>query len=203
MERQWTLGHFWVQLSLHFKVRVSAKSLLWKSVFIHIEIRSNYHNKNFALRLALKERPEGNSEMAYLFDIKTRQILHCSVLQHWELPFDVLRPSLILLPVITRLSDLSFLKQRHKNAALKLIMSKDCCRSVTFGLPLQMSFSESNSLDYDDAYCIQTIKSYQGYFKPFCEYSVGSLTSHSVVLWTRVVRRGLPFIVLIREDLKV
>ena len=31
-------------------------SLLWKSVFIHIEIRTNYHNKKFALRLALKER---------------------------------------------------------------------------------------------------------------------------------------------------
>ena len=26
---------------------------------IHIEIRTNYHNKNFALRLALKERFEG------------------------------------------------------------------------------------------------------------------------------------------------
>ena len=41
---------------LHFKARLSAKSLLWKSVFIHIEIGTNYHNKNFALRLALKER---------------------------------------------------------------------------------------------------------------------------------------------------
>ena len=50
------IGHFRVHLSLHFKVRLSAKSLLWKSVFIHIEIESNYHNKNFALRLALKER---------------------------------------------------------------------------------------------------------------------------------------------------
>ena len=30
-----------------------------KSVFIHIEIGSNYHNKNFAHRLALKERLRG------------------------------------------------------------------------------------------------------------------------------------------------
>ena len=41
-------------LSLHFKARICAKSLLWKSVFIHIGI--NYYNKSFALRLALKER---------------------------------------------------------------------------------------------------------------------------------------------------
>ena len=53
------IGHFRVHLSLHFKARVSAKSLLWKSVFIHIEIRTNYDNKKFALRLALKERLRG------------------------------------------------------------------------------------------------------------------------------------------------
>ena len=50
------IGHFRVHLRLHFKARLSAKSLLWKTVFIHIEIGSNYHNENFALRLALKER---------------------------------------------------------------------------------------------------------------------------------------------------
>ena len=54
-----SIGHFRVHASLHFKVRLSAKSLLWKSVFIHIEIGTNYHNKNFALRLALKERLKG------------------------------------------------------------------------------------------------------------------------------------------------
>ena len=51
------IGHFRVHLSLHFKARLSAK--LWKSVFIHIEIGTNYHNKSFALRLALKERLRG------------------------------------------------------------------------------------------------------------------------------------------------
>ena len=50
------IGHFRVHLSLRFKARLSATSLLWKSVFIHIEIGINYHNTNFALRLALKER---------------------------------------------------------------------------------------------------------------------------------------------------
>ena len=52
-------GHFRVRLNLHFKARLSAKSLLWKSVFIHIEIGTNCHNKSFALRLALKERLRG------------------------------------------------------------------------------------------------------------------------------------------------
>ena len=50
------IGHFLVHLSLRFKARLSAKSLLRKSIFIHIESGTNYHNKNFALRLALKER---------------------------------------------------------------------------------------------------------------------------------------------------
>ena len=53
------IGHFRVHLSLQFKARLSAKSLLWKSVFIHIEIGTNYHNKNFALSLALKDRLRG------------------------------------------------------------------------------------------------------------------------------------------------
>jgi len=51
-------GDFRVHLNLHFKSRLSAKSLLWKSVFIHIEIGTIYH-KNFALTFALKERLGG------------------------------------------------------------------------------------------------------------------------------------------------
>ena len=35
------------------------KCLLWKSVFMYIEIGTNYHNQNFTLRLALKERLRG------------------------------------------------------------------------------------------------------------------------------------------------
>ena len=63
------IGHFRVHLRLHFQARLSAKSLLWKSVFIHIEIGSNYHNKNFALiRLALKRdlRELGNGLLSLL-----------------------------------------------------------------------------------------------------------------------------------------
>ena len=56
------IGHFRIHHSLHFKARLSAKSLLWKSVFIHIETGANYHNKNFALRLAMKERLRGTQK---------------------------------------------------------------------------------------------------------------------------------------------
>ena len=53
-----TIGHFRVHFSLYFKASLRAKSLLWISVFIHIQIiKTYYHNKNFALSLALKERP--------------------------------------------------------------------------------------------------------------------------------------------------
>ena len=42
--------------ALHFKARLSAKFLLCESVVFHIEIEINYHNKKFAIRLALEER---------------------------------------------------------------------------------------------------------------------------------------------------
>ena len=47
---------FRVHVSLLFKASLSAKSFLWKLVFIHMESRTNYHHKNFALKLALKRR---------------------------------------------------------------------------------------------------------------------------------------------------
>ena len=52
--RSMKIGYFRVHLTLHFKARQSAE--LWKPFFIHIEIGTNYHNKHFALRLALNER---------------------------------------------------------------------------------------------------------------------------------------------------
>ena len=48
-----------VPLSLSFKASLSAKFLFWISAFVHIEIWTNYHDKNFAFRLALKERLMG------------------------------------------------------------------------------------------------------------------------------------------------
>ena len=37
-----SIGRFRVHISLYFKASLRAKSLLWKSVFIHIEIRTTY-----------------------------------------------------------------------------------------------------------------------------------------------------------------
>ena len=74
------IGHFRVHLSLRFKARLSATSLLWKSVFIHIEIiGTNYHNKNFALTLALKERLRGNRKWPITFI----EILHPLLRRLW------------------------------------------------------------------------------------------------------------------------
>ena len=51
-----------LQPLLKFKTSLRAKSFLWISVLIHIEIRTNYRYKIFALRLALKERPKGTRD---------------------------------------------------------------------------------------------------------------------------------------------
>ena len=42
-----------------FQSEAKCKVFVMKSVFLHIEIGTNYHNKNFAFRLALKERLKG------------------------------------------------------------------------------------------------------------------------------------------------
>ena len=50
------IRHFRVHISFHFEASLLAKSWLWVSLFIHIEIRPNCHNRHFALRFALKKR---------------------------------------------------------------------------------------------------------------------------------------------------
>ena len=50
------IGHFRVHVCFLFKASLSAKFFLWKLVFIHMQSGTNYHHKNFALRLALKRR---------------------------------------------------------------------------------------------------------------------------------------------------
>ena len=52
------MDHFWIPQSL-FQSESKCKVFIQISVFIHIKIRVNYHNNNFALRLALKETPRG------------------------------------------------------------------------------------------------------------------------------------------------
>ena len=50
------IGYFRVHFSLYFEARLRPPSLLWISFFIHIEIGTNNHNKNFSL---LTERLRG------------------------------------------------------------------------------------------------------------------------------------------------
>ena len=76
-----TIGDFRVHPNLHFKSRLSAKSLLWKSVFIHIEIETNYHNKNFALRLALKVRRRGTRKWLILIWLDRRGVISRKVIR--------------------------------------------------------------------------------------------------------------------------
>ena len=52
------ISHFRVRSSLYFKASLSVKSLKWKWVSTHMESRTNYHHKTFALRLALNKRLE-------------------------------------------------------------------------------------------------------------------------------------------------
>ena len=88
-----TIGHFWVHLSFHFKARLSAKSLLWKSVFIHIEIGTNYHNKNSHLD-SLWKRDWGelgnglllNSVIAKYGDLSvSRRSIICLSFRLWQI----------------------------------------------------------------------------------------------------------------------
>ena len=48
--------------------RLRAQSLIRISIFIHTEIRNNYHDKNFALKLALKERLSGTRKWSILIN---------------------------------------------------------------------------------------------------------------------------------------
>ena len=74
------MGRFRGPLGLSLKTSLSAKSLIWISVFIHIGTGTNYQNKNFALRLALKERLRGTRKWSIeggghenSFQLKTRR----------------------------------------------------------------------------------------------------------------------------------
>ena len=60
-------GHFRVHFSLHFKARLSAKTLLWKSVFIHIEIGTNHHKISHLASLWKRDWGElGNGLLVWL-----------------------------------------------------------------------------------------------------------------------------------------
>ena len=51
-----SIGHFWITFDLFFKASVGAHPFLWKLVFIHMQMKTNFHMKRWAPRLALKKR---------------------------------------------------------------------------------------------------------------------------------------------------
>lgn len=76
------IGQFRIHFNLYCKAGLCVKSLLRISVFIHIEIRTNYRN-NFShlARLTLKERPQGTpkwSLTATFLDKRATSVLTCS-----------------------------------------------------------------------------------------------------------------------------
>ena len=53
-----TIGHFRITVSLFFKASPGAHPFIWKLVFIHMQMKTNFHMKRWAPGLALKKRPE-------------------------------------------------------------------------------------------------------------------------------------------------
>ena len=53
-----TIGHFWISFGLSFKASPGAHLFTWKLVFICMWMKTNFHVKGWAPRLALKKRPK-------------------------------------------------------------------------------------------------------------------------------------------------
>ena len=54
----WWIGHFRITVSLFFKASPGAHPFIWKLVFIHMQMKTNFRMKRWAPGLALKKRPE-------------------------------------------------------------------------------------------------------------------------------------------------
>ena len=51
-----TMGHFRITLGLFFKASPGAHLFIWKLVLIHMQMKTNFHMKRWAPRLAFKKR---------------------------------------------------------------------------------------------------------------------------------------------------
>ena len=58
LKRSKTIGHFRITFGLFFKASPGAHPFIWKLVFIHMQMRTNFHMKRWAPGLALKTRPK-------------------------------------------------------------------------------------------------------------------------------------------------
>mgnify|MGYP007058666351 CR=1 FL=1 len=124
-ESSFPIDHFWVSLSLFFKASLRAESLLWKSGFIHDEISTNDHaNKNFALRLALKERLRGAPKWSIHRPRNHVTYWHCIVLSAIS---EIL--SLILRSFGLKIRDLT--RKKNCGASLKLLPPNDLANTIS------------------------------------------------------------------------
>ena len=53
-----TIGHFRMSFGLFFKASPGAHPFMWTLAFIHMQMKTNFHMKGWAPRLALKTRPK-------------------------------------------------------------------------------------------------------------------------------------------------
>ena len=52
------IGHFPITLGLFFKASPGAHPVIWKLVFIHMQMKTNFHTKEWAPGLGLKKMPK-------------------------------------------------------------------------------------------------------------------------------------------------
>ena len=52
------IDHFRITFGLFFKASLGAHPFIWKLVFIHMQMKTNFHMKRWAPGLALKKRPK-------------------------------------------------------------------------------------------------------------------------------------------------
>ena len=52
------IDHFRITFGLFFKATLGAHPFIWKLVFIHMQMKTNFHMKRWAPGLALKKRPK-------------------------------------------------------------------------------------------------------------------------------------------------
>ena len=52
------IDHFRITFGLFFKASLGANPFIWKLVFIHMQMKTNFHMKRWAPGLALKKRPK-------------------------------------------------------------------------------------------------------------------------------------------------
>ena len=51
------IGHFLIIFGFFFKASPGAHTFIWKLVFTHMQLKTNFHMKEWAPGLALKKRP--------------------------------------------------------------------------------------------------------------------------------------------------